>query len=181
MKEELLCIDDTFEKPKSFWRTLAKAALLLTLGFGVFVTTGWLYEPSSYQVIGTSMFPNLLDGDTCVIMNRNLGSLIDVKDGDIVILTNKGEKFLVKRVVGLPGDNIEIRDGRLFVNGKKENRLNLLLGKTEGRQRLKLRDDQYFVLGDNRMNSHDSRSFGPIRRDQIYGVVFLRWRSLSVR
>lgn len=170
-------------KRKSVWKFMLKAALLLTLGLGVFFATQWAYEPSWYRVIGTSMFPNLLDGDTCLIVNRDLGTYVEVKHNDIVVLEdNQGEKFLVKRVVGLPGDTIEFRAGRLLINDKTEDNLSLLLNMTIGAPGVrKLGANEYFVLGDNRKNSSDSRSFGPITREKIQGVVILRWRSLTVR
>lgn len=185
MKEHTheICLSDNDCPKKSLWKYIAKAALLLTLGLGVFFATQWAYEPSWYRVIGTSMFPNLLDGDTCLIVNRDLGTYVEVKHNDIVVLEdNQGEKFLVKRVVGLPGDTIEFRAGRLLINDKTEDNLSLLLNMTIGAPGVrKLGANEYFVLGDNRKNSSDSRSFGPITREKIQGVVILRWRSLTVR
>jgi signal peptidase I len=171
------------DKRFSVWKFILKTALLLTLGLGVFFATTWAYEPSWYRVIGTSMFPSLLDGDTCLLMNRDLIQLIEVRRNDIVALEDKRQKerFLVKRVVGLPGDVIEFRAGRLFVNEKPEVLPALLINLTIGRGRTILGPDEYFVLGDNRKDSHDSRHFGPVTRDRIVGVVIIRWRSLSVR
>jgi signal peptidase I len=162
-------------------KIILKTALLLTLGLGVFYATQWTYEPSSYRVIGTSMFPSLLDGDTCLLINRDFGKLSIVKRNDIVAFEDSTiEKLLVKRVVGLPGDTIEFRAGRLLVNGKEEFLPALLINLTIGGGKTILGPDEYFVLGDNRKNSYDSRHFGPISRGSIVGIVILRWRSLNV-
>lgn len=105
----------------------------------------------------------------------------DPQRGDIVVFrvdgfpegrdvqpTPDGDRTSTKRIVGQPGDTVEGRDGLLFVNGREYDRV-----RTKPFSRVKLEADQYFVVGDNRSNSVDSRDFGPVPRDAIRGRVLL--------
>ncbi len=125
-------------------------------------------------VSGHSMDSTLRDGQT-VVYNR----LVQYYDyGDIVyIRMASGEKY-VKRVVGRPGDVIDIRDGKLYINGEEETG-DYVNGKTTAAQSmvkypLTLTDGQYFTVGDNRAVSVDSRSYGPVTKSQIKGVIFIK-------
>jgi signal peptidase I len=84
------------------------------------------------------------------------------------------ELAVVRRVVGVPGDQVEAHGGRVYVNGVKADDI-----ATKNFKRVDLGHDQYFVLGDNRSFSVDSRSFGPVPRDAIFGHVFLIYRPVS--
>jgi signal peptidase I len=82
-----------------------------------------------------------------------------------------GDLSLAKRVVGVPGDQVLARNGRVYVNGLKIDDIT-----TAPFRRVELANGQYFVLGDNRSASQDSRDFGPVLRDAIYGrVFFILW------
>jgi signal peptidase I len=78
------------------------------------------------------------------------------------------ELAVVKRVIGIPGDQVVGRDGRAYVNGFKADDIT-----TAGFKRVDLGSDEYFLLGDNRSSSQDSRDFGPVQRNAIFGRVFL--------
>lgn len=125
-------------------------------------------------VSGHSMDTTLRDGQT-VVFNR-LKQYYDY--GDIVyIRMASGEKY-VKRVIGRPGDVIDIHDGKLFVNGKEETG-DYINGKTNAvpslvKYPLTLTDGQYFTVGDNRGVSVDSRFYGPVIKGQIRGVIFIK-------
>ena len=87
-------------------------------------------------------------------------------------------KSYIKRVIGLPGDTVEIRDGTVIVNGKplSENYVPKQYRDTQWRPPVKLGPGQYYVLGDHRSSSNDSRNWGPVERKQIYGkAVFVYW------
>jgi len=123
-----------------------------------------------YRISGNSMLPAYTDGDRVLVTTWGR-----VAVGDAVIARFGGE-ILIKRVVAGPGDLVEMRRGRLLVNGAgAEDPTPPLFrdGSTAGR--LHLEDGEYWVLGDNRRVSVDSRSFGPISRDDIVGRVIYRW------
>lgn len=127
-------------------------------------------------VDGVSMEPTLHDGDRYVI-NRVLYHLRDPRAGEIVALRLPGDDDLsVKRVIALPRDAIQIRAGAVHVNGRPVNEPYLSPGTVTGGEALgdaayKVADGCYFVLGDNRGASADSRRFGAVKRAWIMGRV----------
>jgi len=116
------------------------------------------------RVSGTSMDPTLEEGEIML-----LNKLSDIERNDIVVLNlNTYDGYLIKRVIGMPGETIEYENGNLFINGKKyKDKFND--GHTEDFDKIKLADDEYFVMGDNRMWSKDSRTFGPVKASSIDG------------
>lgn len=130
------------------------------------------------QVIGPSMSPNINEGDI-IIVNKLIYRLKDIERNDIVILS-QDEKYMVKRIIGLPGDKIEYKDNYLYVNGKKYKEKFLLdnvITEDFSLKELgydKIPKDMYLVLGDNRTNSQDSRDYGLIKKDKIIGRASIR-------
>jgi signal peptidase I len=89
------------------------------------------------------------------------------------------EEMLVKRVIGLPGETVEVRNGVVYVNGAPlPEPFPHDLG-TESREAIVLGPLNYYVMGDNRDNSNDSRTFGPVQREYILGRVWLRYWPLD--
>lgn len=137
------------------------------------------YVLQSVQVVGISMIPTLRDADH-YLMNRLVFHLRDPGRGEVVVLRDPIENtYAVKRIVGLAGDLIAIKDGRVFVNGQKLKEA-YLPPKTwtypEGNlaeQRFVVGPNAFFVLGDNRVNSTDSRVYGAIPRQSILGLISL--------
>lgn len=130
-------------------------------------------------VSGRSMEPTLQTGDIMIVnkIANNLG--IDYKRGDIVIVNSPIEdKLYIKRVIGLPNDKIFIKDGSFYINDHKlnENYLkdNTITKETTFINSWNLESDEYFLVGDNREKSNDSRKFGPIKRSDFVGKAFLR-------
>lgn len=126
---------------------------------------------SPIRVNGTSMYPTLNDGDI-MILNEIGYYLNGVKRFDIVVVDTDDDK-IIKRVIGLPGDNVEYKDNILYINDKEikedfthEITHNFSLSEL-GYD--KIPDDYYFVVGDNRGNSKDSRTIGLISKKQIRG------------
>jgi signal peptidase I len=131
----------------------------------------------SVRVVGESMFPTLHDDDY-YFLNRLACSLHPPKRDDIVVIKDPSDGvYVVKRIVAMPGESIYFRNGSVYINGNKIAEPYLLPGthtfiNTKSSEELILcGKDQYFVLGDNRNNSYDSRMYGPVRRQNILGVV----------
>lgn len=119
-----------------------------------------------YLVSGESMSPTLVDEQTVVAYESE-----EYNRGDIVfmeaVVEGIGEHGYVKRVIGIAGDVIEIRDGKLFVNGEEEEDRGF--GETVGEDLVvKVEEGHVYVLGDNRENSLDSREFGSVSVERIY-------------
>lgn len=128
------------------------------------------------QVIGPSMNPTLTQGDI-VLVNKLLYRIKDIQRNDIIVLS-QNEKYMVKRVVGLPGETVEYKDNYVLVNDKKYNET-FTIGNTND---FSIKDlgytvipeDMYLVLGDNREDSQDSRNFGLVNKKNIIGKAWVR-------
>ncbi len=127
------------------------------------------------RVIGPSMQPTFRgDGSELIIVSR-LSYVWDTpKRGDVVVLRMpaSGREDLIKRVVGLPGEKVQIVGGHVWVNGEPLEE-SYAVGLTSSDQSWDLGEDQLFVLGDNRAFSRDSHSFGPISLDELVGQAWL--------
>ena len=155
-------------KKKSFLKWLLVFVMILGMFVGL-KKTGVLAAES---VIGTSMEPNYHTRD--IVYSTNIK---DIKRYDVVVADSPTGIKVIKRVIGLPGDTITYKNRHVyvngtltdesFINGGAEIELNLS-GKIE------LGDDEYFVCGDNRENSSDSRIYGAITRSDIFGIVLVR-------
>ncbi len=152
--------------------------------FGVFFVQPVVVE-------GTSMLPQLHDGER-LLVNKLIYYKIQsiswghIDRGDIVVFwfPNDPDKSYVKRVIGLPGETVELRNGKVFINNIELNEDYL---DTEHNQSLpswppkKVEDHHYFVMGDNRDNSSDSRYWGLVPEKYIYGKAFFRyWKPQNV-
>lgn len=118
------------------------------------------------RVNGASMDNTLKDKDILLLNIIDYKLNDNIKRYDIVVIDNEDE-FLIKRIIGLPGDIVRCIDGELYINDKKIEE-NYSIGKTSDFE-VKVRDGEYFVLGDNREVSLDSRYFGSFKREQIKG------------
>ncbi|HKV86447.1 MAG TPA: signal peptidase I [Candidatus Dormibacteraeota bacterium] len=161
------------------------ASSLLREVFEVLVLATILYFGISFavqavHVEGLSMFATLDDQDY-LIANKIDYRLHAPQRGDIIILrppTNNSQDF-IKRIIALPGERLLIRDGVVYINGHKLDEPYLPEEWTQfnnwgGDSGTVMPPNQYFVMGDNRNRSQDSRSFGPITRDRIDGKAWFR-------
>ena len=114
-------------------------------------------------VDGDSMSPTLTDGEM-MLLNK-LGS---IEKNDIVVINNE-EGYIIKRVIALPGESIECRDGVIYINDEKYD--DNFASKTDDFVKQFLNDDEYFVMGDNRLVSMDSRIFGAVTKEEILGTT----------
>ena len=133
----------------------------------------FVYIISIQQIMGPSMNNTFKETDV-VLISKLSYKFKDVKRGDIIVFEYNDYKNLIKWVVGLPGDKIEYKDNILYINDEayKENYVGETI--TEDFKYDKIPDGQYLVLGDNRDNSQDSRSFGTIEKEKIIGKVVAR-------
>ncbi|MCI9065739.1 MAG: signal peptidase I [Lachnospiraceae bacterium] len=131
------------------------------------------------SVIGDSMEPSLHNGQE-ILMNRILYRISMPKRGDVIVFLPNGNQnthFYVKRVVGLPGETVQIREGNVYIDGVllAENELfDKIADPGIAQSELLLGSDEFFVLGDNRNSSEDSRSgnIGAVKKDSIIGKAW---------
>jgi len=136
---------------------------------------------SAQMVISSSMEPTVSRGDRILVVRNSPKRDPVVDDIVMVDMMQPGELPMLKRVVAVPGDYVVIVGNQVFVN--RQPTLNDLHRAGVGNARLSLyyriRDGEYFVIGDNRGNSFDSVHFGPVQRDQIVGHAFIRYSPLK--
>jgi signal peptidase I len=150
--------------------------LLVSALASVLIIT-FLYQP--VRVEGTSMLPRLVDHDRLFI-NKFVYRIASIERGDVVVFhyPRDPEKSYIKRVVALPGDRLRIDHGQVWLNGQrlKEDYVPEEYRDTRSMIETVVPDDSYFMMGDHRSISSDSREFGPVDRSLIYGkAAFVYW------
>lgn len=170
-------------EPSRFASNVAKLVVLpMTIALIAILLVFYVFYSSSY-VSGSSMYPTLHDGDRLLTTHGDP----DPKRGDIItvgVIESQGPIELVKRVVALPGDTIEVRDDIAYVNGEREpNRGQIVLPKfSVTLSPYKVPAGHVFVMGDNRPVSEDSRYFGAVAESGIGGkAVFVFWPPNRIR
>jgi signal peptidase I len=131
----------------------------------------------SVQVIGSSMTPTLHSSEV-YLLNRWIYHFRPPRRADVVVIRDPSARcYSVKRVVGVAGDSIYLKDGKVYLNGRKLDepylppRTPTYASEASRDQLVVCGEGQYFLLGDNRMNSADSRSYGPVARGNILGML----------
>ena len=142
----------------------------------------FLYQP--VRVEGTSMLPRLEDRDRLFI-NKFVYRISSIERGDVVVFRypRDPEKSYIKRAIALPGDTLRIDHGRVFVNGTlvREPYVPSEYRDSRSLAEMVIPAESYFVMGDHRSISSDSRDFGPVDRSLIYGkAVFVYWPARDV-
>ncbi|MEZ4870432.1 MAG: signal peptidase I [Caldilineaceae bacterium] len=145
----------------------------------VLALTIHLFLAQATIVYGRSMEPNLYERQRLIIDKFTYYFRTPHRNDIIVIKRPDMEELLVKRIVGLPGERIKIQAGIVYINGSPLPEPFPHGSFPQNMEERTLGALQYFVLGDNRGNSNDSRSFGPIMRDDIQGRVWFRYWPLS--
>jgi signal peptidase I len=168
---------------------LTEMAEVAVLALGLYLIINFAIQ--TVHVIGSSMFPTVTDGDYLIATKIDY-RLHGPQRGDIIIMRDPydSSRDFIKRVVGVPGDHVLIRGGQVFLNGHllREPYINpepgtenadWPLGDTGSAQGVQMKSDEYFVMGDNRNHSSDSRVFGQVHRNQIEARAWVRVLPLS--
>lgn len=156
----------------SFLETIV-VALVISIVLYLFIMT-------PHEVIGSSMYPTYKDGEY-LMANKIVYKLSEPKRGDVIIFKYSDTQDFIKRIIGLPGDQVMLKDGYIYINGSKLEESGYLDSSVysnggeylhEG-ETITVPDGQYFVCGDNRQHSSDSRTFGPIEKADIKGKAWI--------
>ena len=159
------------------WETIKIVVISLAI---IIPIRHFLIQP--FYVKGASMEPNFYDHEYLIVDEISY-RLDSPKRGDVVVFRypNDPSQFFIKRIIGLPGETIDIKNGEITISNpihregfKLNESLYLPATHTQGNHHIKLTEDEYYVLGDNRSSSLDSRVFGPIKRSDIIGRTWLR-------
>lgn len=150
--------------------------LVISIAVSAFIII-FLYQP--VRVEGTSMLPMLEDQDR-LFVNKMAYRVGEIHRGDVVVFLypHDHNKSYIKRVIALPGDDLRIDHGHVSVNGKMlaEKYVPPRFEDSRSLSEFVIPDHEYFVMGDHRSISSDSRDFGPVDRDLIYGkAAFVYW------
>lgn len=165
---------------KFFWSFLEIIEIFLIVFFSVFIIRHFLVQP--FLVSGSSMEPNFKDGDYLLIDEFTYRFREPKREDVVVFRAPMAGRFFIKRIIGLPNEKIEIKQGKItittFDNQEIVLKEDYLFDETttSGDLKVFLNSNQYFVLGDNREagRSFDSRAWGPLEKEDIIGLVRLR-------
>lgn len=163
---------NTFKKILQFITETGKTIIVSLVA--VYLIRSFIVQP--FYVRGASMEPNFEDGQYLII--NEIGYRFEKPErGDVIVFRYPLDpsEYFIKRVIGLPGDMVEIDDGRVFVNGNELEESYIPRGVfTYGKTKISLSPTEYYVLGDNRPASSDSRRWGVLPARNIVGRVWLR-------
>lgn len=151
--------------------------LILVLSFVLVFGVVRPFIVEAFVIPSESMVPTLEVGDR-VLANKFIYRFTEPDRGDVVVFESveQENQNLIKRVVGLPGDTVEVRDNTLFVNGEPQDEPYLnsdVVGPQVPHNPETVPEDSYFFMGDNRANSYDSRSYGPVPEENLEGEAFM--------
>ena len=162
---------------RAFWELLHDLAVAVLFCFFLVTFVG-----QAFRVQGTSMLPLLEDGER-IIVNKVVYRFRPIERSDVVVFWYPRDPSVsfIKRVVGLPGDVVELRQGVLYVNGRRvdESYLAPRFRDDESHAPIEVKKGYYYVLGDHRNSSNDSRSWGEVPQKYIYGRAEMRFWPLS--
>lgn len=178
-------LEDKREKHKRIFRSIViwiiELAAVIGLAYGIVH-----YGLEQVNIAGDSMNDTLKEGDN-IIINKLSYRFTTPKRFDIIVYKQSGKEhsyYSVKRVIGLPGETVQIKDGCVYINDKKIKEkvdVDEMVNGGLALEKIKLDEDEFFVLGDNRNDSEDSRfaSIGNILRDEIIGKAWIRTNSFT--
>lgn len=179
------------EEKSTIWSTIVDVIETIVVAAAIFVVV-YLFLLQPHQVQGASMKPNFNSGE--YILTDKISYRFSEPDrGDVIVFTSPTDPDVdfIKRIIGLPGEKVKITDGKVvIINDQNKNGFVLeepyeIQGPTAGGKEapqnteIPIDDNQYFVLGDNRLESFDSRSWGTLPRKNIIGKAWLRYWPLN--
>lgn len=166
-----------FDLLRAFWEVLHDLSIAVLFCF--FLVS---FVAQAFRVQGTSMLPLLADGER-IIVNKLAYRFGAIARGDVVVFWYPKDPSVsfIKRVVGRPGDVVELRRGELYVNGDRvrEEYVRRDFRDLDNMAPVSVPPGYYYVLGDHRTSSNDSRSWGEVPEKYIYGKAWLRFWPLS--
>ncbi len=172
--EEQLVIEDELQEAAaekapefSLFREVVETILLAAIVF-LLVNTA----TGRFRIDGSSMEPTLHNGEY-VLINRLVYKLHAVERGDVIVFRRDGRRDYIKRVIGLPGEMIEIRSGKVFVDGRYVPESYLKELGVYSMEPRSVGPNEYFVLGDNRNNSSDSHNWGTVPSSALDGKAWV--------
>ncbi|MDO8633419.1 MAG: signal peptidase I [bacterium] len=164
---------------KAIGTFLQNAVFIVVALAVVLLIRAFVFQP--FLVRGDSMVPNFHNGDYVIVDELSYRFLGEPSRGEVIVFKFPGDtsQKYIKRVIGLPGENVEIKEGKVYISSTGEP---ILLQesyldpeeRTEGFISLLLKDNEYFVMGDNREFSSDSRRWGVLPREDIIGKALIR-------
>lgn len=161
-------------------RILREVGITILIAVVVFVCLRLTVQ--SYTVVMSSMEPNFQEGE-CIMVNKVCYHSSDPQRGQVIVFNPPFDSPhpFIKRIIGLPGDVVEIEGGYVFVNGIPIEEEYIMAPPNQPMSATEVPENEYFVLGDNRNNSNDSRSGWTVPRDNIIGKAwFVYWPPSSV-
>ncbi len=135
-----------------------------------------VYVISTVEVVGDSMEPNLDEGNIMLMdtAGHKYINFLDLKRFDVIVFSYSNPNYLIKRIIGMPGETVSYVDNKLYINEVLIVENFTINGTTDDYSTDAIPNNGYFVLGDNRNNSLDSRTIGFIPKEDILGKPFLR-------
>lgn len=161
-------------KKNAFFSFIRDTVIALALGIFLFLVFQFFFQ--FYTVDGPSMNETLADGQRMLVLKTTK----QPSRGDVIIFhtppASGVDEIFVKRVIGLPGDVIEIKNGVVFVNNEPLQEDYIINNPKINMEAVVVKDKEYFVLGDNRLVSYDSHNFGCVPQENIIGkALFVVW------
>ena len=175
LTEEYAIDPETTDEPNMGWLLARELIETIVLSLIIFLVIRMVVQ--NFRIESHSMEPNFYEGQF-ILVNKLAYRFGDPQRGDVIVFKNPNniDEDYIKRVIGLPGDTVEIRDQDLIINGNVQLEpypLNAISPNTYFGP-IVVPPDSLFVMGDNRPNSRDSRSFGPLSEDLVIGKTWVR-------
>jgi signal peptidase I len=147
---------------------------IITAVLAIVIFLGARLTIQTFVVLMTSMEPNFHEGQRLVV-NKAVYFFGDPQRGDVVVFDapNSATEDFIKRIIGLPGDNVEIKSGIVYINGVALDEPYIMESPSYTMKEKEIPEDMYFVLGDNRNHSNDSHNNWLVPRDNIIGKAWL--------
>ena len=172
------------DEPMTFWKSFLELARFAIIAI-IIVLPIRMFIAQPFIVSGSSMFPTFIDGEYLIVDEISY-RLNDPQRDDVIVFRypNDTKKFFIKRIIGLPNETVDIKGSAITITNSANPKgfvLNepYVKNTSENVTHFELKGDEYFVMGDNRNASSDSRSWGPLPRNLMIGKAFLRLFPLS--